>query len=129
KSNAEIQRLEANFEARDTKCRRLKKKLKVIVSNLTKDDIRIHDGTLKEEVGELCSQHHIPFPSHYEFVDPSDNEEASEISDSDFEYKDSDEEDHDSELTKMMLARSILPTFLSFHIPFVVHILVILQSF
>ncbi|RZC64476.1 hypothetical protein C5167_008177, partial [Papaver somniferum] len=59
KSFAEIERLEAKFVDRDTTFCRFNKNLKATVSNLTKDVIRIRDGTIKEEVGELCSEHHI----------------------------------------------------------------------
>lgn len=93
KSNAEIQKMEAKFEIRDAKCRRLKRNLKATVSNLTKRFIRVRDSTIKEEVGELCSLHQIPFPPHYVFEDPSDDEVLSEISDSEGEYEGSDEED------------------------------------
>lgn len=92
KSVAESDRADAKYETRDAKYRRLKKKLLVIVSNLTKEAMRTRNRYLEEQIGILCSQHNIPFPD-YEFEDLGENEETSEISDIDVEYETDDEDD------------------------------------
>ncbi|RZC86701.1 hypothetical protein C5167_030053 [Papaver somniferum] len=64
KYTVEIEILEAKLIAHGSKYRRLKKKIKVTVSNLTKDAIRIRDEAVKGEVREVCTDHSIPMPEY-----------------------------------------------------------------
>lgn len=81
KSATEIERLDAKYVARASKYRRLKNKLRITVSNLTKDVVRMRDKNVKEEVELLCTNHSVPM-RNYDFAIVSDNEDNPDISDS-----------------------------------------------
>ncbi|XP_026417341.1 uncharacterized protein LOC113312819 [Papaver somniferum] len=92
--------LKSELSARNDKCCRLKKKLVVTVSNLSKDVLRVREAAIKKTAMEICSKHSIPV-QNYGFAEVPANEEASDISDSDAESEECEEtEDGDDGRSK-----------------------------
>ncbi|RZC49580.1 hypothetical protein C5167_018011 [Papaver somniferum] len=98
----EIENLKAALSTRNDKCRRLKRKLVVTVSNLSKDALRVRDAAVKKNVVEIFTDHNIPKPDD-NFAEVSANEEGSEISYSEADYEEDEvthEENSDSKVDK-----------------------------
>ncbi|KAI3875237.1 hypothetical protein MKX03_008935, partial [Papaver bracteatum] len=94
--------LRSKLSSRDSKYRKLKKKLIVSVSNMNKDAIRLRDSCVKKNAEEIYDAYNIPLPD-FTPSEVSPNEEDIEISDSEAEYEEyeeTNEEDNDSEIEK-----------------------------
>ncbi|XP_026427757.1 uncharacterized protein LOC113323628 isoform X2 [Papaver somniferum] len=93
----EIESLKSQLSARNTKYLMLKKKLRVLLSNLQNEAVRAGDDDVKSTMEMICDIHGIE-PLHIEpsFVPP--DEECTDVSDTDAEDgegTESEEEDED----------------------------------